>query len=890
MNLFKHLNILVVSIILSGLTVIGMTGCANVEEDMVQNQYGYAQFRLYKSSSYDKDIHTKASAGKVDLLADVQKIKVVLQYNGANISQMLRFNSYNAENGEYGLRSDKLQLLPGDYKIVGYTLYDKVDSPIESVSMSVDNNFNIISGGLTIKDLTVDAVPRGKVSFRLVKDFIGTRADEPYPFASIKAVDLTVKNMVTNEKTEIRKVRVKYVEDFGKEEDKTIEIAYAECDTVVFLKAGNYQISSYKTYSDKKAQSLLEYAKLPSSKTFIVKDNAFTEHAEVPIRLSETDEYIKDYIALKEIWEALDGPNWKYYGEDEAMGTNWNFDKEIDMWGYQPGVQLHPDGRVATLSVAGMGAKGVVPEAIGQLTELKILSLGTHSDKLGGHLIENFSPSMTKEQRMATRQSYENLVLAKDIREDFCQEMQDAINEDPHQKPIRKSTRSKNIQPMKSPDFTNGIRGISKAMMRITGLEQFYIANAPIRTEDFFVPLSADSKYKYEESGWSWNKFNNLFDIEIYNCVNLTGLPMDFLNGLPEIQSLNIACSVGISGEQLRADWINYLRNGKSVDKIQILYMGFNNLEEFPEYEDLKKMTKLGMLDCTTNKIKKLHPFGKEVQLVKLYLDYNQITEIPKAPDGYFFGYNDVEGISFSHNKLTEFPDIFNAKSVYVMSSADFSFNDISSFENGENHKGINVGQLNLTQNKFETFPAQLFKSGSPLNYLILAGNGMKTIPKGSLQGPNSHMLVSLDLSYNRLKELPTDDFIAKNLPYFYGIDISYNSFSKFPYAALDAAGVSIMNIRHQRDENGNRCLKEWPTGIYQCPSLIRFLIGSNDLGKIEDTISPYIRLFDIKDNPNISIDLGDVVCSYIKAGIYQLVYDSTQDIRGCDDALDLDK
>ena len=61
----------------------------------------------------------------------------------------------------------------------------------------------------------------------------------------------------------------------------------------------------------------------------------------------------------------------------------------------------------------------------------------------------------------------------------------------------------------------------------------------------------------------------------------------------------------------------------------------------------------------------------------------------------------------------------------------------------------------------------------------------------------------------------------------------------------------------------------------------------TNDLGKIEDTISPYILLFEIKDNPNISIDLSEV-CPYIEMGYYELIYDSTQNIRGCD-ALNLD-
>ena len=60
------------------------------------------------------------------------------------------------------------------------------------------------------------------------------------------------------------------------------------------------------------------------------------------------------------------------------------------------------------------------------------------------------------------------------------------------------------------------------------------------------------------------------------------------------------------------------------------------------------------------------------------------------------------------------------------------------------------------------------------------------------------------------------------------------------------------------------------------------FTIGSNDLRKIDDTISPDILVFEIKDNPNISIDLSNV-CYYISIGYYLLIYDKTQDIRGCD-------
>ena len=157
----------------------------------------------------------------------------------------------------------------------------------------------------------------------------------------------------------------------------------------------------------------------------------------------------------------------------------------------------------------------------------------------------------------------------------------------------------------------------------------------------------------------------------------------------------------------------------------------------------------------------------------------------------------------------------------------------------------------------------------------------MKRIPKGSMTGPKSKMIQVLDLSYNKLSSLP-DDFLPTNIPYLYGLDISYNCFSKFPYNPLNCDRLDVFNIRHQRDEKGTRILKEWPTGLYQCPSLTRFFIGSNNLGKIEDTFTSRLRILEIADNPDISIDLS-TIAAYIKAGYTMLIYDSTQDIRGCD-------
>ena len=91
--------------------------------------------------------------------------------------------------------------------------------------------------------------------------------------------------------------------------------------------------------------------------------------------------------------------------------------------------------------------------------------------------------------------------------------------------------------------------------MRLTELEQLYIANSPLTTEGFFKEIEPTSPFYAEKDELNWSNLTKLYDLEIYNCPKLTALPMDMLTKLPELQMLNIACNKGISGEQLKSDW-----------------------------------------------------------------------------------------------------------------------------------------------------------------------------------------------------------------------------------------------------------------------------------------------------------------------------------------------
>ncbi len=870
------------------------TSCSDDETEGWDGTYGYVQFKVNKSVSTRA---TRAAAlDKLEKLDDAKKIKVVMEHNGTTVSQTLVLNSYNAENAEYGLSSEKLQLASGTYTIIGFYLYDAVDE--ELLASSAGETFTVVGGGMTVQDLTVQTVERGKVKFNLVKEWEKTRAaNQEYLFSNIRLVDISVTNLFTRETVTFSNVKVTYEEDSKENQnpdnadDKYMDIGKAYCDSTVWLPAGTYQVTSYTTYGRTGAVKTKYETQPVKGEAFVVQDNELNDSAKVPILLSKTAEYIKDYEALKAIWESLDGKDWSFYGDATFHGANWNFNKELDMWGDQPGVTLNSNGRVTGLVLAGFGAKGIVPDAIGQLTELQVLNLGSHDEKIGANIFTDYDANnLTAAKKKEMRHDYENKFLKYDPRAFMSEMIIESVNSDKNLKHgmtrIKKDSRI-NLKDAQIGTMTNQITGVSKAIYRLTKLQQFYIGNSPVTSGEVCAKFyNADDatygKFASEFTDAAWDNMTNLTDMELYNCPKITRLP-EFYYGLPAMQALNLARCKGISAAQLRDDW-ERLATEKTGKTLQILYLSYNNLEEFPSSSSLSKMTNLGLLDLAYNNIKKVHPFGKEITLSSLYLNNNQIEEIPADLCGFT---DDVETLTFAHNKLKKIPNIFDASSVRVMGSVDFSYNDITGVDTSNGtYKGINASTVSLSYNKIEKFPSELFTAGSPITSIDLSGNQMRTIPKGSIKGKNAYLLQVIDLRFNKLTSL-SDDFRSTTLPYITNMDVSYNCFSEVPTQPLNSANLRAFAINHQRDANDNRCLRTWPTGITSCPSLIQFQIGSNDIRKVEEKLTYHLYIVNIKDNPNISIDVTSV-CPYIKAGAYRLFYDKTQDIRGCD-ALDLE-
>ena len=886
MKLLRN-SIFILAVALSSFLFVG---CTQMEEpDYRDNDYGYVQFKLYKETSYPG---TKAVMSQLEYLNDVCKVKVTLRFDGKLISQTLVMSASDSQAAEFGLRSEKLKLVVGNYQLISYALYDKLDEKVyENTPKSDMSMFEVVAGGLEIHDLIADVTPRGHVRFSLVKDMsdfqdapernnVSTKAGElarpsSYTFDEISFVDLVVYNNTTKEQITFSKLPAEFSVHFDESDDVEdgYQVSSILCDTLLTLRGGDYTLRQYATYNQDKKSLEVNYS--PKECTFTISDNQTTE-VNVPVTLHETDEYIKDYYALKAIWEALGGKDWYYIGESFNTGANWNFNKDVDLWGDQPGVQLHANGRVALIDLSNFGFYGEMPEELGQLTELIELYLGTHNDtNLYTYESNDYSSNANRMSRMDAAKEYlRKTHPATQFSEPIARAMMEKKFSESEF--IDKATGLMKVRPMDTNAgvIVNGLTKLPESIGNLKSLTKICIANSELAS----LPES-------------FKDLTSCTDVELYNLPKMVEFP-EVLAQMPALVQANLSCNpqwTAPSTEYQRHDGTNgtqsdygldCLATGPAKETLQMIYMNQCGLSEVTK--NMSNLKSLGLLSLSYNNIDKIYPFGSDIVMVQLYLDHNKLTEI-ESVDGIFCGMDDVETLSFSYNKLTAVPDIFSAKSMYTMSSVDFSGNQITGVEakgpDGK-YKGINVETLTLANNPLTTYPVEFAQSGSKINYINMRGCRLNNIPKEAFEGENVKYLVSLDLSYNDLDDLP-NTFTAVNMPYFYGMELSYNEFSKFPFEPLDCSGLTVFGIRGQRNDAGERCLSQWPEGIYQHTGLRGFYIGSNNLGMITDKISPLCYYLEVSDNPNIILD-ASTVCYEYSIGAYYLIYDKTQDIRGC--------
>lgn len=867
------------------MVAFGLMGCS--EDKPIDNRepnYGYVQFRLFKAASYDEG--SRAVRPTLDYLSEAYKVKVTLAYGETTLAQTINLSASDAESAEFGLRSDKLKLLTGRYDVVTFSLYDATDELIYNGAPAGECSVEVREGGLEVVDLTVNVTPRGAVRFSLTKDLSsleGTRAAErEYTFDEIRRASITVQNKMSNVRTSFDKLQCKFSVHFDESdaEEDGYQTSSIVCDTTLSLTAGDYRVVSLVAYDA--SGMVLEVLGNVEGADFTVADNRTTESV-IPVALHATDEYIKDYYALREIWESLNGESWYYVGENFPTGSNWDFNKDPDLWGDQPGVELHSNGRVARLDLSDFAFSGDMSPAIGQLTELVELYLGNHNDVnllTYDPTANEVSLSERRRNRMEHHKEYLSMIhtptqlsepCARALAEKGLSIPATSLYADKNEGDIfdlkTGEQRQINLYDTNHGTLNNGLRSLPAEIGRLKKLEIFYVANSEIEA------LPAEMA-----------ELVSCTDLEIYNCPKMTRFPLSIAQ-MPELVSINISNNAQWSAEEIYAG-LDALAKGPSREKIQILYARQNSLEELPA--SFSQMEKIGLLDLAFNKISKIHPLGKGVAPVQLYLDNNLIEELPRDEEGYFCGYDDIETFSVRFNRLKKVPNIFSSDSRFTMVSVDLSGNLIDGFEGEEDgtYKGVKVNTLTLASNpRLTKYPTALAKSNSTVEYVILRACNVDEIPAGSFTYDNSIFLQSLDLSYNNLTDLPRE-FHAGNMPYFYGLDLSFNNFSEFPYEPLDCAGLTVFAVRSQRNEKGERCLREWPTGIYQHTGLRGLYLGSNDLRKIDDTISTLCYYLDISDNPNIVFDASDI-CYAWQVGAYILIYDKWQNIINCDPMLE---
>lgn len=855
----RNLTLLILALLSS---VLLFTGCTEEAEPVSEPGYGYVQFHLFKKGSYTK------AGDKLEYLRDAAKIRVTLRSQDNDIiTPVAVVEAVDKNLSEWGLQTAKIRLIAGKYTMTAYEIYDGLDnsvlvgSPSETVVLDVKPN------GIVSEDIALNVVDRGWAKFRLVKDLseiVGTKAGkdgaDEHPFYGIQSVDLTVKNKNTGEITEITNIEVthKFV-DGEKAADPDYISGICVSDTLVALKGGTYTVTKFRTYFDY-FRKVYETSTNVAENEFVVKDNQETD-ADVPITLHTTSGHVQDALALREIWEALDGPNWR---------IKWEFNCDVDAWTANTGVQILGNGRVASLDLTGTGAKGAMPAAIAKLTELRKLTLGTigYNAAAGGTTVTTGRKLtyFTPEDHEADRRL---IIGTRDPRSRFSKELQQSfeIAGDPV-KPGVKSL-SERMPVMYKPEVNaTDIVSLPDEINQLKNLEHITIAFSPIKT------------FPADMSG-----LTALTDVEIFACTELTEFPKG-LATCPKLTSLTYSFNVNTAVSSME-EGISAINNGPASKTIQLLYFPNQRIDNMPDLSNIPRLSVLVIQGCGLKSF--TAPFSKDQFFVQFMASDNELTSLPRDEKGNFLAYNaETEEVNFSGNKFTELPDIFDAKSAYQVGTVDFSKNQIASVEHGDAYRGIKAATFDISYNKLKELPVQLFgTSSSSISYLKIDGNGMEKISKEAIEGKYTYRTTTISMAYNKLKSLP-DEFDSLTFPYLSGLDMSYNRFDYFPYTAVNNQYLSVFIFRHQRDADGDRCMRTWPAGIGQALAGLRALyLGSNDIRVVTDELSYMIYNLDIQDNPNISIDVS-AVCSYIKSGWFNLMYSPGQDIRGCDEALKL--
>lgn len=861
-NLFR-ISLMMISFV--SFLLVG--ACSDEEIDTRgKSKYGFIQLKLQKKGA------TKGlvEGGELDYLREARKIELVMMQNNRTIRQSVNLHAVNDQAAEFGLTSDRIQVLAGNYDITGYVIYGQevtADNRMEilqiadleePLKVTVEQEF------LTNVQLAIEAQLTGKLALILDKDMSGVQPDENQWKKSV-ATQAEYDNF-NYASTDSVTVFLRYGQNGAalsytfKAKQRNKELLLST-DTLN-LPEGQYTMTQFQLRNAKRE---IIYA-ATQQRVYDVKHFELTrDTVNVAIQMNGT---IRDGIALRNIWEAMDGANWYYQGQNSSTGVNWLFTyadgtpRPVDAWTRQPGVSIDNNGRVKGLDLGSFNPVGMVPDAIGDLTELEILYLGTHSD--AGNSID---PS-EGEKVLDTYALYLQGVDLQEARWDIARE-RSLIRYGSIAKKGTLGFKSENERPIRYAttmaqfpgDRHNRITGISEAIGKLKKLNTLNIANGLVSK----LPASIA-------------QLSNLTDLEIYNC-RLDEFPT-VITQLPELISLNMSGITGLSSDKFVAG-LQALCDGSSKKKIQLLYLNRNSLKALPD--NIGNLTKLGLLDIAYNDIEAIAPMSK-VALVHAIFNFNKLKVIPEN----FCKVEDIEIFAVENNALTVFPGFLsNLETIYRMDEVNLSFNKISSFP--ASFKGIRAEQVNLNGNQLggnttpRLLPSALSDTNSEIDYLLISNNDLDSIPFTAFQ--NMKSLQALECSGNLLKYLP-GQFHNEYLPWLSGLDFSNNQFRQFPEVVLNLLALNNLNVSSQgyfknsSATNYVRTMTEWPANLNKHFTLKILNMSGNDFRKVQN-FPTNVNYLNISDNPNIFMTVPSEIISRIINGSFGFVFDEDQHLVG---------
>ncbi|KAM6962847.1 leucine-rich repeat-containing protein 7 [Aplochiton taeniatus] len=256
--------------------------------------------------------------------------------------------------------------------------------------------------------------------------------------------------------------------------------------------------------------------------------------------------------------------------------------------------------------------------------------------------------------------------------------------------------------------------------------------------------------------------------------------------------------------------------------------------------------------------------FSFERTLEELYLDANQIEELPKQlfgcqalkklsmPDNDLSSLPasiaslvNLKELDISKNGIQEFPD--NIKCCKGLSVVEASVNPIAKLPDGFTQL-LNLTQLFLNDAFLEYLPAN-FGRLSKLRILELRENHLKTMPKSIHR---LSQLERLDLGSNEFSEMPE---VLEQIHNLKELWLDNNSLQTIP--------GSLGKLRHLRylDLAKNR-IETLDTDVSGCESLEDLLLSSNMLQHLPDSIGMLKKLTTLKVDDNQLTSLPNTIGS----------------------------